>query len=387
MGFFYSKTGKFIRGAISIFLSLIMLGMLAVSALLMEGGRLQAARQEIDEATIHSALSMLANFDEALQDRFGLLALDEREANAAAYGEYLRFNSGADASGTYAGNRISTTYSVASTSYDAMYDLANMDVLKRQILEHQKYRAPAYIANELLEIDKMLEKLIENALNAIPGLTQLLDILNLVSSLLDAIGKIYELEVTVAVLENSIKGTSFGRAIWEGLDSIFRQDSWDNLSPTYNTQYDALAGAINAKIAYMIANPEPPDPGPGPPVPAATINSLQTTLDNARNWANDMLALERLLLASVGFVGTTGVLNGNQVVNFLNFDDRNALVHFGLTNNFSTRTQLINELNNRIPGLIGSTNTFTNTNRFNYYCCRNCSNIGSKCQKLSTKRL
>jgi hypothetical protein len=359
MGFFYSKKGKYVRGAISIFLALVMLGTLAVSALLMEGGRLQAARQELEEATIHSALSMLANYNEKLQERFGLLALDDRGANAAAYGEYLRFNSGADSSGVYAGSRISATYSVTGTSYDAMYSLANMDVLKRQILEHQKYRAPAAIASDLLDIDGMISKLLEN----IPGfeyIEKILDICNAIASLAEAAEKIYELGLSVQVLQNSVgfdKGPveGFLTGLWQVVDEGIRGRDWNEANPDYKTAHAAFADAVNDKRDFMAEN-HPPPPYPGPK-PTHDLTSLRNTANATQLRFDELEAVLRLLNAviSLGFVDAVGVIDGGEQVNFTNTQNRDALTVIGLNNN-STRDRLMEELNSRIFNLISGDN-------------------------------
>ena len=124
-------------GVITVFISFMLAGIIGLSSLVLEGGRLQAAKTQLDEANGSAGYSMIAAFDSKLFERFGILAIDEDISNVGRYRTYLDFNS--DRSGAYKGNNISTLYTVRSAEMQTMYNLTYPSILKRQILARAKY--------------------------------------------------------------------------------------------------------------------------------------------------------------------------------------------------------------------------------------------------------
>ena len=66
-----------IRGAISLFLAVIMTPFLTIAMALVETGRYNSAVSVLDEAMGISSTATLANYDEYLHKRWGLLAADQ----------------------------------------------------------------------------------------------------------------------------------------------------------------------------------------------------------------------------------------------------------------------------------------------------------------------
>ncbi len=124
-------------GVITVFISFMLAGIIGLSSLVLEGGRLQAAKTQLDEANGSAGYSMIAAYDSKLFERFGILAIDEDISNVGRYRSYLDFNS--DLSGSYKGNNISTLYKVQSAEMQTMYNLTYPSILKRQILARAKY--------------------------------------------------------------------------------------------------------------------------------------------------------------------------------------------------------------------------------------------------------
>lgn len=125
------------HGVITVFISFMLVGIIGLSSLVLEGGRLQAAKSQLDEANGSAGYSMIAAYNGKLYDRFGILAIDEKISNLGSYRSYLDFNS--DLTSPYEGNNISTLYTVKNAEMQTMYNLTYPSVLKRQILSRAKY--------------------------------------------------------------------------------------------------------------------------------------------------------------------------------------------------------------------------------------------------------
>lgn len=125
-------------GVITVMISLMLTGILSLGTMVIEAGRLQGARTQLDDANLSAGTSMIATYNSTLYDRYGLLAIDNALFNAGRYREYLDFNS--DRGAGYKGNNISTFYTVKSAEVEGMYNLTYPSVLKRQLLSRAKYR-------------------------------------------------------------------------------------------------------------------------------------------------------------------------------------------------------------------------------------------------------
>lgn len=266
------KVNKFVKGSISILLAFLLSGVLSLGALLVEGSRYQQAKKQLEESSINSALSLLAFYDSDIESRFGLYGIDSKSVSADVFLNYLLFNSDCTADGVYSANNISQLYNVTSGTYELKYDLANYQVLKRQILEYEKYRAPLNLASEMLDIDKMIKELKKNIEKAIPGLENMLEVCGSVAEIAEAIKALYCLYKDVQQLQLTIGRTDslgdlsnqvFGQA-WEAVEGLFSDKDWPSHDPTYDQAYSAFQTAVNNKVQYMKNNPAPPDPGPKP---------------------------------------------------------------------------------------------------------------------------
>lgn len=124
-------------GVITVMIALMLAGILSLGTLVIEAGRMQGARNQLDLASQSAATSMLASYNDTLFERFGLLAIDNAEFNNGRFMSYLEFNS--DRASGFKGNNISTFYTIKSAELQGMYNLTYPEVLKRQILARAKY--------------------------------------------------------------------------------------------------------------------------------------------------------------------------------------------------------------------------------------------------------
>lgn len=132
-----SKKDKNSQGVITVMISLMLIGILSLGTVVIEAGRLQGARTQLDDANISAGTSMIASFNSELYERYGLLAIDNSTFNVGRYRAYLDFNS--DRTGGYSGNNISTLYKVNTVELEGLYNLTYPSVLKRQLLSRAKH--------------------------------------------------------------------------------------------------------------------------------------------------------------------------------------------------------------------------------------------------------
>lgn len=73
------------EGVISLLLVLLLVPFYSVAAILMEVGRFQNAYRGLDDAIGSSEVSVLAQYDKYIKERFGLLAATARAVNASSF--------------------------------------------------------------------------------------------------------------------------------------------------------------------------------------------------------------------------------------------------------------------------------------------------------------
>ncbi len=169
MNKFFRKT----KGAISIFLVLIMLPMFTSAGLIVDGARISAARTSVTGAGDLAMNAALSEYHEVLLDVYGLFAMsettEELEKNVSRYFSNTINNEGIlQGSDSYTRsfiNSIGSLFSTGDISFDNIVDtqvesfslvevsnsaLANPTVLERQIIEYMKYRGPISLGTGLL---------------------------------------------------------------------------------------------------------------------------------------------------------------------------------------------------------------------------------------------
>lgn len=363
------KVKKFAKGSISIFLAFLMTGILSLSALLVEVGRYHKAKQQLEESSINSALSLLACFDPELESRFGLYGIDSETISEDVFLNYLLFNADSTDAGVYSANNISKFYDVTNGQYELKYDLANYQVLKRQLLEYEKYRAPLNAASDMLDVDKMIKELKKNIEKAIPGLENMLKVCDSIADIAEAIKALYCLYKDVQQLQLTINsggeenlGDTLNNWVgqqWESVEGLFSDEKWPSHNPSYIVAYNAFKEAVNDKINYMKTTPQPSEPGPKP---TADVNALNIAYQNAKNaYETADLVLNILKVADeLGYCNSDGMVEStNKITDILDKDiTKDQLKKINLTEN-SSRKEFFDAINNKLSSILGPTSEFT----------------------------
>ena len=168
MGKFFHRLARDCKGAVTVFVTLLLIPAVLVSGTGVDLARLYTARSILHDANQLAANSVLASYDALLQDLYGLYGVMKDDPEfAAMVDEYIQVAVfGEDwvdrEEGTfqlfYGSELIPGDVTPAEGK-----NLANQEVLRRQIEEYAKFRAPAIIVSEILDKLDSFEKVQEDA--------------------------------------------------------------------------------------------------------------------------------------------------------------------------------------------------------------------------------
>lgn len=143
------------KGMVTVFVSLLLIPSILVSGTAVDLARIYAARSVVQDANQLAANSVLASYDALLQDLYGLFGVmqsDEKLADmvdqyveVAVFGQENRKQGLGTFQLTYGSDLKPGTVQPAPGQ-----NLDNLDVLRRQIEEYSKFRAPVILIDQLL---------------------------------------------------------------------------------------------------------------------------------------------------------------------------------------------------------------------------------------------
>ena len=145
------------KGAVTVFVTLLLIPAILVSGTAVDLSRMHTARSIAHDANQLAANSVLANYDALLQNVYGLFGVmtDDPEL-AEMINDYIHLSifGGNNSSGGLGTLQLfygSDIRDAAITPQEEKH-LRDRDVLRRQIEEYMKFRAPVIIVNEFLEM-------------------------------------------------------------------------------------------------------------------------------------------------------------------------------------------------------------------------------------------
>lgn len=154
MGIFLKKKRKYkyingVQGVISLFLCLLMTPFLMIASALIEFSRYQNVEEIFGEVMDASSLSVMANYDKYLQERFGLFAVSQDCDINETYKNLMLKNS-AVMEGISIGDNINAS---------GMLPLSQPEAMKRQILDFSESTVLTEIILEDLNLQTLLDEL------------------------------------------------------------------------------------------------------------------------------------------------------------------------------------------------------------------------------------
>lgn len=164
------------EGAITVYICIIISILLVLTGVLVDGARARVAQTQVQSVTEAGANSLLANYNNILKEWFGLMALSENNPSVLEeeliyyLNKNLMTELGAekknlsDTSWDYSKKFLNVEnkyedvsfldmfdYRVEDVRVLPLYNLAENEVLRAQIVDYMKYRAPEILGEEFLE--------------------------------------------------------------------------------------------------------------------------------------------------------------------------------------------------------------------------------------------
>ena len=185
-----SRFKRQVKGAISIFLVIILVSNYALVGLLVDSGRQRMAKASAEMALDTAAASVLSYYDQMIYDLYGLFATDglTKEKIEELLSQYVESSlvtttvnkseaklltdtivgalfgsseNGGNAGMLFDGYHYQFAEPTVSVNTDNTLSLAYTDVVEAQIIDHMKYRAPKALADEMGGFLENLKVLIE----------------------------------------------------------------------------------------------------------------------------------------------------------------------------------------------------------------------------------
>lgn len=286
------KIKKATDGVISIILIIAILPFFSLAAAFVEAERYQNAVKALDEALGSSALSVLSQYDSYLLNRFGLLAVkqsDDENFMQTQLNKYLHLQNTTDMKGA--------GVNTLEAEVEGAFPLADISVLKQQILSYSYGLVPAKVTAEALQLDSLVGELEKSFCGA--GLTAIFGqvkdgakLLNSEADMIDAINDAKkEMEKTsTAISDYDSKFQAFEAAmneLYNHSSSTIPEDE-DGAKAWQNTLKDLQDKAKRAKEDYV-----------------AAIDSTTRALDNLYSCLEDVIEGKNGMVSSAASFATS----------------------------------------------------------------------------------
>lgn len=145
------------KGAVTVFVTLLLIPAMLVSGTAVDLARIHTARSIVQDANQLAANSVLTQYNALLYDLYGLFGVAENDPIFAELLEkYIRVSIFGEERQDRSVGTLQVFYgsdvSLEGVDFAADKNLRNEDVLRRQIEEYMKFRAPVIIVKEFLEL-------------------------------------------------------------------------------------------------------------------------------------------------------------------------------------------------------------------------------------------
>ena len=156
------------KGAVTVMVTLLLIPAILITGTGVDIARILAARSIVQDANQLAANSVLTEYDALLQDLYGLFGVMRTDHDfASMVDDYLQaavlgddgVNRGLGTLQVFYGSDLDTSGVMPASGKN----LANAEVLRRQIEEYAKFRAPAIVVEEILDRLDTFEKVREDA--------------------------------------------------------------------------------------------------------------------------------------------------------------------------------------------------------------------------------
>ncbi len=276
------KTKKRIMGSITILLVIIMVPMMTMSAIIVDSSRINMARSMISSAGDLTMNTALANYDTILKDVYGLFAMsqnktDDELANdlrnyfsktLVSYGVTSEEESGeyvdaligdfkqliADTESGSVGNFLDmNVYDFTATKVENS-SLANADVMRSQIVEYMKYRAPLEFGLSFLDSIKSFKN-VQSQTNVVQSQVEaqesVQDVSRACNESIKAIREYDDLVKSIQEGDKAVKGVNN-----KSDKQIVKIENYDTQVDKYHSTWaDNYKHASKINLAFLLKSP------------------------------------------------------------------------------------------------------------------------------------
>ncbi|WP_432663225.1 DUF5702 domain-containing protein [Wukongibacter baidiensis] len=148
-------------GAITVFLSIILLIMITLAGVIVDAARINIAGPQIERAVETSVRSSLAGYYTPLKEQYGLFALNENDEEELkeTIVEYINKNLMINEESLEEEEYLDLyDYEIESISVEPIFNLTENPVTRQQVLEYMKYRAPKGFVEDFINKLEMFKK-------------------------------------------------------------------------------------------------------------------------------------------------------------------------------------------------------------------------------------
>lgn len=143
------------KGQITVFLSLILMAVVILAGVLIDAARIYSGETQVRRAMASSARSVLANYSTKLKEDYGLFMLGENESGVleSRVRDYMSKSLAGSSGKREADTKEVSLYDfqIDKLTVTPYYNGTENEVVRKQILEYMKYRAPKEIAQGVWE--------------------------------------------------------------------------------------------------------------------------------------------------------------------------------------------------------------------------------------------
>lgn len=159
------KRKKQLDGFVTVFVTILLIPALLISGTAVDLARIYTAKSMLENGNHLAASSMLTNYNSLLQDMYGLYGVIDDETLKSLVTEYVNYALYGEDSvaklGTLESFYGSTECVVTVTSGEG-HNLGNLQIMRRQIEEYAKFRAPVAVVDRLMNFLDVVETLDED---------------------------------------------------------------------------------------------------------------------------------------------------------------------------------------------------------------------------------
>jgi len=247
------------KGAVTVFVTMLLIPAMLVSGSAVDLARVHTARSIVQNANQLAANSVLTQYNALLNELYGLFGVAQDDPIfASLLDEYIRVSIFGERRQDTSLGTFQLFYGSNLSLHDVDFadgkDLRNEDVLRRQIEEYMKFRAPVIIVKEFLELTGLASfgedvAIIEDKLAIDAALTEIYE---KYKELLNAIVTADRIRQVDSGIPGATVGTvsaALGRIRNEFIDLLWSYFHWENEeNPTIRADHAARYSAIMDNI-------------------------------------------------------------------------------------------------------------------------------------------